>query len=100
MRITRSLTALAIIAAGLLAGCAWTRASLPRCSIGRGNGHSATLAVRQHGDRFTGTYLTAIPGGAYLRYDVQGTARDGRLTSWWRVGAIQFPVTGTYTAGT
>jgi hypothetical protein len=104
VRTTRPLAAaLAIAATALtLAACGGNagNASLPACSTGHGNGKTATLAIHQDGDHFTGTYLTAIGGGTNLRYDVQGTARNGRLTSTWSVGAIEFPVTGTYTATT
>jgi hypothetical protein len=104
VRTTRRLAAaLAIAATALtLAACGGNagNASFPACSTGHGNGETATLAIHQDGDHFTGTYLTAIGGGTNLRYDVQGTARDGHLTSTWSVGSIEFPVTGTYTAET
>jgi hypothetical protein len=92
--------AAAVIAAGFLAGCSSAGPSLPACSAGHGNGHTATLATHQDGDHFTGTYLTPVPGGTDLRYDVQGTARGGHLTSVWSVGAVALPVTGTYTPAT
>jgi hypothetical protein len=83
-----------------VAACGGTagNATLPACSTGRGGGESATLAIRQDGDRFTGTYLAAIGGGASLRYDVRGTASGGHFTSSWSVGSVELPVTGTYTA--
>ena len=96
---TRYLAVLAIIAAGSLAGCTGTAgASLPACSTGHGNGHTATLAIHQDGGNFTGTYLTPVSSGADLRYDIQGTASGGHLTSTWSVGSVVLPVTGTYTA--
>jgi hypothetical protein len=102
---TRTRAAAAPAAAALalaLAACGGTagNAALPACSTGHGGGGTATLAIAQDGGRFTGTYLAALGGGASLRYDVRGTARGGHLTSTWSVGAIEFPVTGTYTADT
>jgi hypothetical protein len=95
VRTTRRLdAALAIAATALtLAACGGNagNASLPACSTGHGNGETATLAIHQDGDHFTGTYLTAIGGGTNLRYDVQGTARDGHLTSTWSVGFHRVP---------
>lgn len=97
--IGRPLAALAAAAAALaLAGCGGSTPGLPACSAGHGRGLSATLAIRQDGGQFTGTYLTAIGGGATLRYDVKGTAGNGRFTSSWTIGAVELPVTGTYTA--
>jgi hypothetical protein len=92
--------AAAVIAVGSLAGCSSGDPGLPACSTGHGNGHTATLAIHQDGGHFTGTYLTPVPGGTDLRYDITGTASGGHLTSTWSVGAVTLPVTGTYTADT
>lgn len=76
--------------------------ALPPCSTGHGSdGSVSTLAIRQHWAAFTGVYLTRPPGmlaGSALRYDVTGTARDGRLTSTWTLGNVALQVTGRYTA--
>ena len=99
MIIGRPLAVLAAAAAALaLAGCGGSTPGLPACSTGHGRGLSATLAIRQDGDRFTGTYLAAIGGGASLRYDVRGTVGGGRLTSSWTAAGVELRVTGVYTA--
>ena len=76
--------------------------TMPACSTGHGtDGSTATLTISEHGTAFTGTYLNAVPGmasGTSLRYDVAGTAADGRLVSEWTLGSVALRVTGSYTA--
>jgi hypothetical protein len=75
---------------------------LPACSIGHGtDGSTATLTVSQHGTAFTGTYFntpSGVSAGTALRFDVIGTASNGRLVSEWSFGSSALRVTGSYTA--
>jgi len=97
-------TIVVLAAAAAVAACSSTPAAvpLPACSTGTGtSGTTSTLAIRQHGDAFTGIYLATVPGmpaGSAFRYDVTGRAAGGRLTSLWTEGAIALRVTGRYTA--
>jgi hypothetical protein len=97
----------AVLAALLVVGCGGTAGSSPRpnvptCSIGRGiDGSTATLAISPHGNAFTGISLVTAPGlasGITFRYDVSGTASNGRLVSEWTLDSVAHRVTGSYTA--
>jgi len=88
MRKTRAAGLLASLAlAAGLAACGSPRggqAVLPLCSTGHGSdGSTSTLAIRQHGSAFTGTYLTSPAGdpNEALRYAVTGTALTEAMTS-------------------
>jgi hypothetical protein len=75
----------------------------PACSQAHGQHHTtASLALRDHDGKITGTYLVTGPGlsGTALKYHVTGTARDGRLNTWWQAGPIVVHATGAYTATT
>jgi hypothetical protein len=96
---------LALAAVLMLAACSASAAGpakLPACTMGHGkDGSVATLAIRQGGTAFTGTYRIHAPGmppATSLAYDVTGTAEDGRIDSEWTAAGVSIHVTGTYTA--
>jgi hypothetical protein len=79
-----------------------TEIQLPAKTIGHGkDGSISTLTISQHGDSFTGVYLVTLrgmPANTALRYNVEGTASNGKLDSTWTLGSVSIHVTGHYTA--
>jgi hypothetical protein len=79
-----------------------TAIQLPAKAVGHGSdGSTSTLTLSQHGDSFTGVYLVTPPGmpaDTALKYDIVGTASNGKLDSTWTMGGVAIHVTGHYTS--
>jgi hypothetical protein len=85
-----------------LASATVTTIQLPAKAVGHGSdGSTSTLTLSQHGDSFTGVYLVTLPGmpaDTALKYDIVGTASNGKLDSTWTLGSVALHVTGHYTS--